>query len=174
MGEEPSEIRQEIEDTRARMSDRADALAYKADVPARTKDKVANTKDRIVGKISGHTPSRDEVTGQAKGQAKKAKSLAEDNPLGLAIGGVAVGFLAGLLVPSSAVEDEKIGPLADQVKDRARDLGSEALEHGKQVAGQAVEAARDTAQQAGQEHAEELRDSARDQSNDVVEHMHSN
>lgn len=163
MGEEPGEIRQEIEATRAQMSDRADALAYKADVPGRAKDKVTDTKDRLVGKIRGHTPDRGEAAGQARVQANKAKGIAEDNPLGLVIGGVALGFLAGLLVPATETEKEKIGPVADQVTDRAHELGSEALDRGKQVASQAAEAARDTAQHAGHEQADELRDSARNQ-----------
>ena len=41
-----------------------------------------------------------------------APAHAQDNPLGLAVGAAAVGFLAGLLVPVTQVENEKIGPMA--------------------------------------------------------------
>lgn len=147
MGQDPEAIRADIEQTRAEMSDTVDALGYKADVKSRAKDRITGAKDRITGKVSDTTPD--------KGQVKRAASTAQENPLGLAIGGVAVGFLAGLLVPSSRVEDEKLGPLADQVKDQVRETGQEALERGKDVAQQAA----DTAKEAGREHAQQLGDS---------------
>ena len=147
MGQDPEAIRADIERTRAEMSDTVDALGYKADVKSRAKDKFSRAKDRLTGKVSDATPD-----GQ---QVKRAASTAQENPLGLAIGGVAVGFLAGLLVPSSRVEDEKLGPIADQVKDQVKETGQEALERGKDVAQQAA----DTAKEAGREHAQQLGDS---------------
>jgi ElaB/YqjD/DUF883 family membrane-anchored ribosome-binding protein len=145
------------------MSESADALAYKADVPARTRERMTAKKDELVSKVTGHTPDGGQVAGQAKGQAKRAKGLAEDNPLGLAVGAVAVGFLAGLLVPSTRIEDEKLGPMADEVKDRVREVGSEAVERGKQVASDAADAAKES----GREHADELKSSAREQASDA-------
>ena len=71
---------------------------------------------------------------------------------------MAAGFLAGLLIPSTKVEDEKIGPVADQVKEKAKETGQEALERGKQVAEQAAETAKET----GREQAEQLKDSAQE------------
>ena len=72
--------------------------------------------------------------GEVKQTARQAAGLAKENPLGLAIGAAAIGFLAGLAVPSTRVEDEKLGPVADQVKDRVKETGQEALDRGKQVA----------------------------------------
>jgi ElaB/YqjD/DUF883 family membrane-anchored ribosome-binding protein len=108
------------------MGDTVDALGYKADVKSRTKDKMTQAKDKITSKVSGATPD--------KQQAKRMASTAQENPLGLAIGGIAVGFLAGLLVPSSRVEDEKLGPMADQVKDQLQETGQEAMDRAKEVA----------------------------------------
>lgn len=54
-------------------------------------------------------------TDQVEGQVRRAAGVGQENPLGLAVGAVAVGFLAGMLVPSSRVEDEKLGPKADRV-----------------------------------------------------------
>lgn len=170
MGQDADAIRHDIELTRERMSERADALAYKADVPARTKDKVRETKDNLMSAVtgrvqdvkstvSGATPDKDDVAGQAR----RAKGMAESNPLGLAIGAVALGFLAGLAVPSTRIEDERLGPAADQLKAKAKDLGQEALEHGKEVATDVAQAAKETAQESGQEHAAELKDTASEQ-----------
>jgi gas vesicle protein len=147
MGQDPSQIRQDIEHTRGEMGDTVEALGHKADVPGRAKEAISSRVDTVKDKV----PS----TGQAAGVAK-------ENPLGLAVGAAAVGFVAGMLIPSTRIEDEKIGPMADQVKDKARETGQEALERGKDVARQTAESATETAQEAGKEQAGELRDSAQD------------
>ena len=156
MGQDPDMIRRDIEDTRERMGDTVDALGYKTDVKARAGDKVGALKE----KVTGTAPSTDDV----KGGAKQAVGIAQENPLGLAVGAVAVGFLAGMLIPSTKVENEKLGPMADQVKDQIKDTGAEALEHGKVVASEtasaAADAAKSTAQEQGQAHADELKDTA--------------
>jgi ElaB/YqjD/DUF883 family membrane-anchored ribosome-binding protein len=157
MGEDPDRIRREIEHTREEMGETVGALSYKADVKSRAKDNLREKKEAVVGvkdRIVGAAPDGDEV----KHQARRAKSVAEENPLGLAVGAIAVGFLAGLLVPSTRVEDRHIGELADDVKERAKETGQEALERGKQVAQDAVETAKDSAQS----HGEELRETAKE------------
>ncbi|MET0683801.1 MAG: DUF3618 domain-containing protein [Solirubrobacteraceae bacterium] len=161
MGQEPDRIRAEIEQTRAEMSETVDALGYKADVKTRAKenlqDKRDSAKESLVGvkdKIVGGTPDAD----QAKATAKRAGSVAQENPLGLAIGAVAVGFVAGMLIPSTRVEDERIGSIADDVKDKVKETGSEALDHGKQVAQDAA----DTIKESGQEHAQQVKDGVQD------------
>ena len=131
MGQEPDRIRSEIEQTRAEMSETVDALGYKADVKSRAKDRVVGVKDRI----AGGTPDG----GDVKDKARQARSVAQENPLGLAIGAVAVGFVAGLLIPSTRVEDEKFGSVADDVKDKIKETGQEAVERGKQVAQDAAQ-----------------------------------
>lgn len=162
MGEDPREIRQQIEETRSQMGDTVDAIAYKADVKERAKDSIAdkkdravgtiaNTKDRLFGSVNDATPS----TGDMKQGAQRAASVAQENPIGLAIGGVAVGFLVGMALPSTRMEDQRIGPVADQAKEKAREAGQEAVERGKTVveetAQKATEAARETTQQQAQE-----------------------
>jgi ElaB/YqjD/DUF883 family membrane-anchored ribosome-binding protein len=142
MGQDPDAIRQEIEQTRSQMGETVEAIGYKTDVKARAKDSVTEKTDDV------------------KQGAKKAVSTAQENPLGLALGAVAVGFVAGMLIPSTSVEDEKIGPVADQLKDRARETGQEALEHGKQVAQDVAESAQETVKESGQHHAQELASSA--------------
>ncbi|WP_027006549.1 DUF3618 domain-containing protein [Conexibacter woesei] len=158
MGQDPDMIRKDIEDTRDRMGDTVDALGYKTDVTARAGDRVSAVKDRI----TGAAPSG----GDMQDGAKKAAGIAQENPLGLAIGAVAIGFLAGMLLPSTKMEDDKLGPMADQVKDQIKDTGAEALEHGKAVAGEtasaAVDAAKSTAQEEGQAHADDLKGTAQD------------
>jgi hypothetical protein len=150
MGEDPQTIRREIEDTRERMGDTVDALGYKADVKSRTKEAVSDKVDSIKEKVGGSTPS----TGDVKEGARKAGGMAKENPLGLAIGATAVGFIAGLLVPTTRVEDEKLAPMASDMREKAMDAGQEAMDRGKQVAQDAMQ----TAKESGQEHAQEMRE----------------
>jgi gas vesicle protein len=176
MGEDPDLIRKDIEHTRERMGDTVDALGYKTDVKSRAKESVAGRVDSVKEKLVGAKDSAVGAapsTGDVKSGARQAVGVAQENPLGLAVGAVAVGFLAGMLIPSTRVEDEKIGPMADQVKDQIKETGQEALEHGKSVASEAVSAAKDTAQEQGREHASQLQDSAQQSAQDVRENVRS-
>jgi gas vesicle protein len=194
MGQDPDTIRREIEQTRDRMGDTVEAIGYKADVPARTKDKVTGTfsdvKERIGGtatdmkeRIGGTASSVNDATPgteDVKHAARRGASIAQENPLGLAIGSIAFGFLAGMLIPSTRVENEKIGPMAEQVREQAMQTGQEALEHGKQVAQevastvqehaqQAKDEVKETAQQAAQEHGEQLKQTAQENAQQMRE-----
>ena len=147
MGQDPSQIRNEIEDTRSRMGDTAEALGHKADVPGRAKEAISDRVESVKSTISGSTPDK----GDVKQGAQRAAGIAKENPLGLAVGATAVGFVAGLLIPSTRLEDEKIGPMADQVKDKAKETGQEALERGKHVAQEAAETVKEEGRQQAQE-----------------------
>ena len=159
MAQRSDDLKSEIEQTRERLSETADALAYKANVPTRAKDWIGEKKDAVVGTVGGATSA---VTGAAPDGAQvtdgmgRMKRLAERNPLGLAIGGAAAGFLAGLLAPSTRMEDERIGPVADEVKTTAAEAGREALDRGKQVAQEAGESALETVKERGREEGEDL------------------
>jgi hypothetical protein len=139
------------------MGDTVEALSYKTDVKARARDS-----------ISGRVESVKSRTPDVKHGARRVKTIAEENPLGLAIGAAALGFIAGLAAPSTRVEDERVGPMADQVKDMAKETGQEALERGKDVARQTAQSAKETAQEAGQEHAEQLKETAAQGARDVA------
>ena len=192
MGQDPDAIRQDIAQTRSEMSETVEAVGYKADVPSRAKeavsDKVENVKSKVsdtatrakeavvgttsragdsvseaASRVGDATPDRGEV----KQTTRRVAGLAKENPLGLAIGAAAIGFLAGLAIPSTRVEDEKLGPMADQVKDRVRETGQEALDRGRQVAQEVASTATETARSTAQEHSQELADSAKQSTQDV-------
>lgn len=198
MGQDPEAIRREIEETRERMGETVEALGYKADVPSRTKEavsgKVTSVKEKITGVAgsaqdsvsgaAGTVNERTPSTGDVKQAARKGAGIAQENPLGLAIGSVAIGFLAGMLIPSTRVENEKIGPVADQVKSQAQSTAQEALEHGKQVAQEvastaqehaqeAVQDVKSTAQQSAQEHGQEVKETAQQNAQQTREQVSS-
>jgi gas vesicle protein len=145
MGKEPSDIRTEIEQTRERVGDEVDAISYKTDVPARMGDFVDNKKQAVTGKLSDE---KDAVAGTASNvlpdgeRVGRLKDTAERNPLGLAVGGVALGFVAGLLLPSTRVENKAMGETSDKITDAVKETASDAIESGKQVAQDATDSAK--------------------------------
>jgi gas vesicle protein len=181
MGQDPDAIRQDIAQTRSEMSETVEAVGYKADVPSRAKEAVSEKVDNVKSKVSdtatrareavaGTTSRAGDATpsrGEVKQQSRRVAGMARENPLGLAIGAAAIGFLAGLAAPSTRVEDERLGPMADQVKDKVRETGQEALDRGKQVAQEVASSAADTAKQTTQEHGQELAESAKQNAQDL-------
>jgi uncharacterized protein DUF3618 len=169
MGETPENIRGDIEDTRARMGETVEAIGYKTDVKSRVKDNLVQKKDAVVGgadslvsRVSGVVPDRQQV----KTGAQKV-GVSKQNPLGLSIAGAAVGFIAGTLIPSTKVEDERLGEMSDQVSEKAREAGQEALDRTKGVAREAVDSARETVQERSGDEADQMASSLRDKAQEV-------
>jgi hypothetical protein len=151
------------------MSDTVEAIGYKADVKSRIKDTIVQKKDAVVGsadslvsRVSGVVPDRQQV----KTGAQKV-GVSQQNPVGLAIAGAAVGFVAGTLLPSTTVEDEHLGEVSDQVGEKAREAGQEAFDRTKGVAREAVDTARETVEERSGDQAQQLASSLRDKVQEV-------
>jgi hypothetical protein len=144
MGQDPSQLREELEETRSRVGEEVDAISYKTDVGARVGDYVSDKKDAVTSKLTKPIPDR--------AQIRQARRTAERNPLGLAVGAAGVGFALGLLLPGTRVENEKLGAAGDKVGDVAR----EGWEHGKQVAHDTAQGAMEAAKDSSSRHTEEL------------------
>jgi hypothetical protein len=117
------------------MSETVEAIGYKADVPSRVRDAVNDRVDTVKGTIvnaisgagdalSGAGEKLSDATGKLSDatsnidvpeSTRRAVSIAMENPLGLALGALAVGFLAGLVVPMSDAERQRAGRVADAV-----------------------------------------------------------
>jgi hypothetical protein len=152
------------------MGDTVQALAEKADVPSRVKGSIADKRDSVKERITGATSSINDATpdaGDVRDGGKRAVGIAQENPLGLALGGVAIGFLAGLALPVTRVEEEQLAPVAVDVRERALETGQEALERGKQVAQDAAQGAAEAARESGQEQASGLKDTVQEQASEV-------
>jgi Protein of unknown function (DUF3618) len=102
MGQDPRAIRQDIEQTRVRMGDTMEALGHKTDVSGRAKEAVSDRVDTVKEKLGGVGSTISDSTpdpGDVKQGTRRAVGVAQENPLGLALGAVAVGFVGGLLIP---------------------------------------------------------------------------
>lgn len=168
MGKEPDAIRHEIEQTRQEMTETSRAIAdqaesryeevrHKVDIPGRISEAYHEKKDQLMGRS-------DQYEGQAKQQGQRLKRMAEDNPIGLAVGAFAAGFLGGILLPETDVEARTLGPAARDLRERAMEAGEEAYDRGKEVAKDAAEEAQKTAQERAKEESEQMKRSQMGQS----------
>ena len=98
---------------------------------------------------------------QVKRGARKV-GISKQNPLGLAVAGAAAGFVVGTLLPSTSMEDERLGEMSDQVGEKAREVGQEALDRSKDVARGAVDSAKEQSSEEAQQLASSLRDKAQE------------
>jgi len=157
MGETSDDIRVDIEQTRERMGDTVEAIGYKTDVKSRVKENISEKKDAVVSRVTGAVPDGE----QLKSGARKV-GVSKQNPLGLGVAAIAAGFVVGTLLPSTNMEDERLGEMSDQVGEKAREAGQEALERGKSVAREAAQTAGDQAGSQADEMASSLRDKAQE------------
>ena len=162
MGEASDHIREDIEQTRERMGETVEAIGYKTDVKSRVKENIAEKKDAVVSRVTGAVPDGEHV----KSGARKV-GVSKENPIGLGVAALAAGFIVGTLLPSTRVEDEKLGDVSDEVGEKAREVGQEAVERGKQVAREAVDSAKDTAGEQSGKAADEMASSLRDKAQEV-------
>ena len=114
----------------------------------------ASTAGERVGEVAGTVRERaSELGDRARTGAYKAKQgfwdMLEERPLAVGVATLALGVVAGLAIPSTRREDELFGAKRDQLVERASEVGSEALERGKQVASVAADRIKEEVQKEG-------------------------
>jgi ElaB/YqjD/DUF883 family membrane-anchored ribosome-binding protein len=120
-----------------------------------TSDKLGDTVGGVTNRL-GDVTDKLPSTGDVTSAAKRGVGIVLENPLGLAIGAAAVGFLAGLMAPVTDYERDTIGPIRDDLVDKAQSMGSDVIEHGKAVLQETAQAALSTAQQSAQTHGQQV------------------
>jgi hypothetical protein len=128
-----------------------------ADVAGDVKERASELGHRTREKASelgGLTREKaSELRYQTRNQARRAQTgfwqMMEENPLAVGVATLTLGILGGLALPSTRKEDELIGETRDRLVDRIEEVGREALDKGKQVAGTAVDTLKDEAENAG-------------------------
>ena len=76
-------------------------------------------------------------------------STADQHPLEVGLGCLALGLIAGLLLPTPEKVNRIAGPTADRLRQRARQAGSEMVDKGKRVVRAAASAVKDEAKAQG-------------------------
>ena len=113
-------------------------------------------------RVATRTPDGAEVKHQARRRPRASRRRTRS---GSPIGAVAVGFLAGLLIPSTRVEDEKLGEASDTRSRRPR----RPARRRSSTASRSRRTPPQTAKESGQEHAEQVKDSAQESARDAAD-----
>lgn len=137
MADDPGAVESRLSQVRERLGGTMEEVGHRANVPARAKEAVNRGAERV--RSTGSTVADE---GGLSGAVK---------PLAIALGSIAAGFLVGSAIPSTSVEQEKLGPMSEDVKDVAKSTMQEAVERGKDVAGEAMEVARNRASEEGKQ-----------------------
>jgi hypothetical protein len=117
------------------------------DAASTAKGAVIGAKDRVAEAAGTAREKASELSWQARERARYRTRQArvgfwetmEERPLALGAAAIALGVVAGLMIPSTRKEDELRGETRDRLMERAKEVGGEALEKGKQVAHVAVD-----------------------------------
>jgi hypothetical protein len=80
---------------------------------------------------------------------ERVASTANQHPVELGLGCLALGIIAGLAIPTPRKLNETVGPRIDRLRDQARQASQDLMNKGKNVARAAAEAARREAEQQG-------------------------
>jgi hypothetical protein len=144
------------------------------------KDAVVGAKDAVVDVAGTAREKASELGWQAREQARYRTRQArvgfwetmEERPLALGAAAIALGVVAGLMIPSTRKEDELMGETRDRLMERAKEVGEEALEKGKQVANVAVDTLKEEVERqelTPEKLAEKVRTVAKEATNTVKE-----
>jgi hypothetical protein len=144
----------EVDEARRRVTEDVRNVAENANV-------VERAKETAQGRLDDAKSAMNERVRDARAKLEDARDRMRDiapmeNPIGMLIAGLAVGFLIGLALPVTRFESERIGPITEDMKQRAREAGSEVVRRGGEVIKETIETARDTASTSIREQARDI------------------
>lgn len=125
------------------VSAKVDALKHKAPDGAALKDKMPGS----VGDLADKTPSKEDVKHKAQGAAQTAKQ----HPAAIAGGAAIAGLAAGLALPETELEREKLKPHAQQARADATQRVQETVQQVKSGAQDAAASVTDAVKQQAQQ-----------------------
>ncbi len=127
----------------------AGAIKDKLPDPSAIKDKLPDGASDAAAKIADKTPSTQDV----KDKAHSATSSAAEHPLAVAAGAAAAGLAAGLAVPETELERQKLKPHAQQARadatNRVQDTVQQVKSGAQDAAGSVTDAIKEQSQQQG-------------------------
>jgi len=172
--DEVEQLRREIDATREDLGESVGALAYKADVKNRGKEALEDKKEVVMQKVDevkGKLPSTDAMKdklpdGQGlkdklpdgapskediKAKAQDAAETVRQNPAAVAGAAAVAGLAAGLALPETEIERQKVKPAAQDARRQAIERVQETVQQVKSgaqdAAGSVADAVKEQARQ---------------------------
>ncbi|WP_159043624.1 hypothetical protein, partial [Sphingomonas sp. STIS6.2] len=135
-------IARNASDTSASYAQRIkDAVASAGDSLVETSHDLQNSTSSTVNRVAGW------IRGKGQGGGHTGSPIG--NPVVLGTAAALVGLVAGVLIPVSAEEERALDSFASTLKAKGRDLAQDVVNRGAQVAGDTLDAVKDSAQTHG-------------------------
>lgn len=176
MGQDPAEVRQNIEATRADMTDTLDAIGDRvspSQIAARRKAAARDRFGRMRSAVMGQSSSAHHSASEGASRGKEALSNAPDaalgqtqgNPLAAGLIAFGAGLVAAAILPESREEQRMARKLEPQLSQTAEELqaaGQYTASSVKDSAQQEAQGIKETAADAGQQVKERSQQAAQD------------
>jgi gas vesicle protein len=133
-------VKDKLPDGEAIRAKLPDGEAMKAKIPDGVGD--------AAGRIADAAPSKDDVTQKAQVAAQAAR----DNPLAVVAGAAAAGLAAGLALPETEIERQKLAPKAQEARQQVEAKVQDTVQQVKSSAQDAAQTAASAVKEKGQEH----------------------
>lgn len=118
-----------------------DAVASAGDSLVETSHDLQNSTSSTMNRVAGW------IRGKGQGGGHTGSPIG--NPVVLGTAAALVGLVAGVLIPVSDEEERALGSFAGTLKAKGRDLAQDVVNRGVQVAGDTLDAVKDSAQTHG-------------------------
>jgi ElaB/YqjD/DUF883 family membrane-anchored ribosome-binding protein len=120
------------------------------------KSKMPDSVGEAASRAGDKMPSSDDV----KAKAQEAAATAGEHPIATAAGAAAAGLVAGLALPETDLERQKLAPAAQDARAQAQAAARDAVQQAKAVAKDVASSAAEAVKQAGQQHGGKLGEAA--------------
>jgi ElaB/YqjD/DUF883 family membrane-anchored ribosome-binding protein len=176
------DVAQRVETVKGTISDVVDnvtatitaAGAVTADVSRNQLDALSQASDKVRDRVDALNSTIGDRVGQLKdtmndrlqdadvpGSARRAAGAIQENPIGLALVALSIGFLTGSLLPVSKIERERLEPIGSKIVDQARAAATDLVEASKAVVLETGQSAVTSALNSAQAHGQEVVDAAK-------------
>jgi uncharacterized protein YjbJ (UPF0337 family) len=130
-----------VDDAKANVSAAAEAAAdvsrKQLDALSQASGKVRDRAGEINSAMSDRIGQLNDVVSErlqnadVPGSARRAIGAVQENPIGLALAALSIGFLTGSLLPVSEIERERLEPIRSKIVDQAQATASDLVEASK-------------------------------------------
>jgi hypothetical protein len=147
--------RDKISSVAGQAREKASDLSHRAQDALHTaKDTISDMGEKVgdrVGRAARYAKDQavhatEVVQRSAVRAGEQVSDLYEENPLALGAVALAAGLVGGLVLPSTRKEDELLGPARDQLVEKAKGIGREVAQAGKDAVQTVTQTAKEEAQ----------------------------
>jgi ElaB/YqjD/DUF883 family membrane-anchored ribosome-binding protein len=149
--ERAEELGQQAKDQAAELGYRAKSQAQQLGSEVRSQAQQLGSEVRgQVEHLSGEVQEQIDYLGdQARHQARRARgqfdTMLEENPLAVGAAALALGVVVGLSVPETSYENRMMGPMRDNLMDKAQEVAEDTMQKVERVAEEAGRTIQDEA-----------------------------